>query len=396
MIRGMTGFGTGSFSYRGKKYAVSIRSVNHKFLDFVISLPDGLLSLESKIKKELSKCLRRGRVTFQLVSLEAYSREPVLNKELLDEYSKLIKSISRYLKIKQDIGLRDIIDLPEVIYFKKSTDYSNKNFISLFNKTIYKVLNSLIALRKKEGWAICQDLLKRTQSIDKKLKLIKKRLASIINAQKTKLDSDGLKEFLKNYNVEEEIVRLEFHVKTFRKTIKQNGSLGKILDFITQEMQREINTLSAKFRDSQVSYHSVFIKAIEISKQQELDLVEVASQAQPPVCRIMDFAKFKYEQEKKERQAKKHQTFIKLKEIRVKPKIAEHDYQVKLKHVHSFLDKGNKVKVNLFFRGREMAHQELGRRVIDRFIQDSREKGVIEKPPGREGRVLSMVIAPHK
>ena len=137
-------------------------------------------------------------------------------------------------------------------------------------------------------------------------------------------------------------------------------------------------------------------KGLELANQHELDLVEVAPQAQPPVCRIMDFAKFKYEQEKKERQAKKHQTIIKIKEIRVKPKIEEHDYQVKLKQLHTFLDRGNKVKVNLFYRGREMAHQELGRRIVDRFIQDLQEKGVVEKHPAREGRVLSMVIAPHK
>lgn len=137
-------------------------------------------------------------------------------------------------------------------------------------------------------------------------------------------------------------------------------------------------------------------KGLEIASQNDLDLVEVASQAQPPVCRIMDFSKFKYEQAKKDRQAKKHQTFIKIKEIRVKPKIEEHDYQVKLKQLHTFLEKGNKVKVNLFYRGREMSHQELGRRIVDRFIQDTQQMGVLEKPPAREGRVLSMVIAPHK
>lgn len=135
---------------------------------------------------------------------------------------------------------------------------------------------------------------------------------------------------------------------------------------------------------------------MELAVQQELDLVEVAPQSQPPVCRIMDFSKYKYEQEKKERQAKKHQTFIKIKEIRVKPKIEEHDYQVKLKQLHTFLDKGNKVKINLFYRGREMSHQELGRRIVERFIQDSQDKGVIERAPVREGRVLSLVIAPHK
>jgi uncharacterized protein (TIGR00255 family) len=268
MIKGMTGFGTCSFAYKGKKYVVSIRSVNHKFLDFVINLPEGLVSLETKIKKELSRLLSRGRVTFQLTSLEPYGHEPVLNRRLLDKYVDLIQSVSRYLKIKQEIRLRDIIDLPEVIYFRKNTDYSSRQFLSLFYKAMNEALNNLTSLRKKEGQAICWDLHKRTMHIEQKLKSVKNRVSSIIEEQKSKLDSEELKEFLTNYNIAEEIVRLEFHVKTFKKTLNQSGSLGKILDFITQEMQREINTLSAKLRDSQVSYSSVFIKD-EIEKIRE-------------------------------------------------------------------------------------------------------------------------------
>ncbi|MDD5292637.1 MAG: translation initiation factor IF-3 [Candidatus Omnitrophica bacterium] len=137
-------------------------------------------------------------------------------------------------------------------------------------------------------------------------------------------------------------------------------------------------------------------KGLELARQSELDLVEVAAQAQPPVCRIMDFSKYKYEQEKKDRLTKKHQAVIKIKEIRVKPKIEEHDYQVKLKHLHLFLDKGNKVKLNLFYRGRELSHAELGRQIVERFIQDTQGKGVVEKPPFREGKVLSTVFAPMK
>ena len=110
----------------------------------------------------------------------------------------------------------------------------------------------------------------------------------------------------------------------------------------------------------------------------------------------MDFSKFKYEQEKKERQAKHHQVFIKIKEIRIKPHIGEHDYQVKLKQLRTFLEKGNKVKLNLFYRGRELDHQELGQRIIDKFIQDIQGTGVVEKPPVREGKIISLVLAPSK
>ncbi len=136
-------------------------------------------------------------------------------------------------------------------------------------------------------------------------------------------------------------------------------------------------------------------KAMDLANQHDLDLVEVAPQAEPPVCRIMDFSKFKYDQEKKEREAKKHQVKIHLKEVRIKPNIDEHDYQVKLKQAISFLNKRDKVKVNLMFRGRQMEHIDLGRRVLDRFINDAQHAGKVEKDSSIEGRVMSVVLAPR-
>jgi translation initiation factor IF-3 len=120
----------------------------------------------------------------------------------------------------------------------------------------------------------------------------------------------------------------------------------------------------------------------------------VAPQVKPPVCRIMDFSKYKYEQEKREREAKKHQKSFQLKEIRVKPNIEEHDYGIKLKHLLEFLKEGNKVKVTLMFRGREMAHRDIGRRVIDRFATDTQAVGMVEHGPIFEGRFITMVVAP--
>jgi len=135
-------------------------------------------------------------------------------------------------------------------------------------------------------------------------------------------------------------------------------------------------------------------KALEIASQHELDLVEVAPQANPPVCRVMDFSKFKYDQEKKEREAKKHQKQGRLKEIRLKPNIDDHDYAVKVKQAINFLNRKDKVKINMFFRGRQMEHMDLGRKVIDRFIIDTAGAGQIEKEPGLEGRAISLVLAP--
>ena len=135
-------------------------------------------------------------------------------------------------------------------------------------------------------------------------------------------------------------------------------------------------------------------KARELANEHDLDLVEVAPQAIPPVCRIIDFSKFKYEQEKKEREARKHQHQGRLKEIRLKPNIDDHDYQTKLKQAINFLKKKDKVKMGLFFRGRQMEHMDLGRKILDRFIADTQNDGQVERQPILEGRVMFLIISP--
>ena len=135
-------------------------------------------------------------------------------------------------------------------------------------------------------------------------------------------------------------------------------------------------------------------RALELAAQHELDLVEVAPNAVPPVCRIIDFSKFKYDQEKKEREAKKHQKQGRLKEIRLKPNIDEHDLETKVKQAIAFLKKDDKVKINLFFRGRQMEHLDLGRKVLDKFITDTQGEGLVEKEPSLEGRIMSFVLSP--
>ena len=125
-----------------------------------------------------------------------------------------------------------------------------------------------------------------------------------------------------------------------------------------------------------------------------LDLVEVASNAEPPVCRIMDFGKFKFEQSKKQQEARKKQKIIHVKEIKFRPGTDEGDYQVKLRNLIRFLEDGDKTKVTLRFRGREMAHQELGAKLLDRIEEDLSAYGVVEQRPKMEGRQMVMVLAP--
>jgi len=136
--------------------------------------------------------------------------------------------------------------------------------------------------------------------------------------------------------------------------------------------------------------------ALKIAREKALDLVEVSPTAQPPVCRIMDFGKYLYEQEKKERAAKKNQKQIVIKEVKFRINVDEHDYQTKKNHVLRFLEEGDKVKATIFFRGREMTRQGLGREILERVIQDVGDKGIVEFRPRQEGNTLHLILAPQK
>jgi translation initiation factor IF-3 len=131
-----------------------------------------------------------------------------------------------------------------------------------------------------------------------------------------------------------------------------------------------------------------------MARDQSLDLVEVAPNSVPPVCKIMDFGKFKFEQEKKLRESKKNQKVVQLKEVRMQPKIEKHDIEFKVKHILEFLGEGDKIKVTIRFRGREMAHPELGRKVLDKVLEMLEGQYVMESLPKMEGRLMSMIINP--
>ncbi len=135
-------------------------------------------------------------------------------------------------------------------------------------------------------------------------------------------------------------------------------------------------------------------KAMQLAADAGLDLVEISPNANPPVCKIMDFGKFKYEQQKRESEARKKQKVIEVKEVKFRPNTDTHDYDVKMKNVFKFLEKGDKVKVTLRFRGREMAHQNLGRELLERVAEDIKELGKVENMPKMEGRQMIMMIGP--
>lgn len=137
--------------------------------------------------------------------------------------------------------------------------------------------------------------------------------------------------------------------------------------------------------------------ALRIAGEKGLDLVEVAPQASPPVCRLIDYGRFKFESLKREKDQRRKQSGSQLKEMKLRPKVADHDFQTKFKGVRQFLEQGQKVKVTIMFRGREMVHQEIGHRLLGRVAEEAKEIAVVERQPLMEGRNLFMILAPtHK
>ncbi|UCD86197.1 MAG: translation initiation factor IF-3 [Deltaproteobacteria bacterium] len=135
-------------------------------------------------------------------------------------------------------------------------------------------------------------------------------------------------------------------------------------------------------------------EALTAATDRGLDLVEVSPKSNPPVCRIMDYGKYKYQQKKKLQEAKKKQSVIHIKEVKLRPKIEEHDLQFKLRHIERFLSEGDKVKVTVMFRGREITRKELGQALLERLVEETKELGTIDQSPKQEGRNLVMFLSP--
>ncbi len=161
---------------------------------------------------------------------------------------------------------------------------------------------------------------------------------------------------------------------------------------------RRIRVPEVRLIDEDGSQLGVFATQMALKRAEEsgLDLVEISPTARPPVCRIMDYGKFKYEQSKRKHEAKKKQVVVQIKEIKMRPATDEHDFQTKLRHVKRFLEDGNKVKITIRFRGREMAHVDIGQQRMKRVMEEVREVGEVEFFPKMEGRQMFMMLGPLK
>ena len=268
MIKSMTGFGSFEAEVNSiGKICIELRCTNHKFLECVFRLPDGLLSLEDRLKKEIEAVIKRGKVfcAINIQGEEAYGL--FINRKLLKNYLRELNSIGAEFKIKDGLTLDSLIRLPGILSLKENK-VAGVHIWERLLPLLKRALLELLKTRQKEGRALSGLLRERSELLKKELALIKQRFAMEIKNRLKKICLEERAAFLKSADIAEEIDRLNFHIKNFQQKIVKGGAVGKELDFITQEMQREANTLAAKSFDLIISGRALQMKS-QIEKIRE-------------------------------------------------------------------------------------------------------------------------------
>ena len=283
MVKSMTGFGKGKASFSGGAVTAELKTFNHKYFEVNCKLPEPFQTNEEQIKTILRTKLRRGKI-YVWVQYES-SRDPcadiVINRKRLKHYLKLLKTIQRECKLHDEITLAQLLNFPDVITCKPHQEDYRKVWTAL-SRALQKALNALVAMRQKEGAALGRDLAGRIGKIERAVKRIKAYLPLEIKRYKQKIrarvcngnEKNGSRVdsevalFAKNCDISEEITRLMAHSKHFKARLRSTQESGKVLDFIAQEMHREINTIGAKSSDYKIAREVIAIKG-EVEKIRE-------------------------------------------------------------------------------------------------------------------------------
>ncbi len=282
----MTGFGKGEARFKSGKVTIEIKTVNHKFFDATLRLPNGITAFEDRIKEALQKKLQRGKINLSLTydGILLKGGAIAINKAVAKRCYHELKSLSESLGLIEEIRLKEIIALPGVLSFD-SLERGIANLWPKIKKALDAAIDKLISDREKEGKALSADLMKRTKKIESMLAVVKSRAHLNIDEYRRKF-ADRIKDltsgrnidmerlemevaiFAKNSDITEEITRLKNHLSHFNKTITSGGEVGKKIDFIAQELHREINTIGSKASDFKISKNVIEIKG-EIEKIRE-------------------------------------------------------------------------------------------------------------------------------
>jgi len=286
MIRSMTGFGRGEAKYNGGKIRVEIKTINHKFFDVGMKLPERIATFEEEIKEILQKKIQRGKINIAInyEGTVAKDEKISINRRLAKSYCDELSLLKRSLGLKHEINVQDLINLPGVLNAR--TDERSLSHLWVATKKAFgNATENLVADREKEGRAIYKDLAKRAARIEVMLSVIKKRSHLHVEEYRKRF-ADRIRDltsgreidmgrlemevaiFAKNSDIAEEITRLKSHLANLKKTLTGTGEIGKKIDFIAQELHREINTVGSKASDFKISKNVIEIKS-EIEKIRE-------------------------------------------------------------------------------------------------------------------------------
>lgn len=286
-MKSMTGFGRGEAELPGGKLQVEVKTLNHRFFEISMRLPENLLLFEDRIRAEVAKVIKRGKVNLSLTfeGKEKTAPKIIIDTALARKYKKLLSDLRRELGLKDDIGVSQIIAFPNVI----TVEPESKEWAKLWpnvKSALNKALCSLAKMRQEEAKSLGRDILRRKKTILRHISSIEKRLKPALKTYRAQLIKK-IKEistnkielgkgrvelevaiFAKNSDISEELTRIKAHLGNFEATMRNEDEVGRRLDFIAQELHREINTVGQKTSDYKISQHAIVIKG-EVEKMRE-------------------------------------------------------------------------------------------------------------------------------
>ncbi len=260
MIKSMTGFSSVEISLGAMKAVLEIRSVNHRYLDIAYFLPLGFTSCEDRLRQVIQKAIARGRVTISMKIVKKQEPMITFNKSVVRDYLKREKEIKKEFGLKGVLMLSDLIRLPGVVEIQ-DVEPRASTLLPAIEKATTKALNLLIVMRLREGKSIVLDILKQTSRMLLEINTIRAKEKEILSYKKQKLSTEEFESYQKGIDVNEELARLAHHIDEVRHLLKAKEAVGKKMDFIAQEMQREANTIGSKLQDKVVSSSVISLKS---------------------------------------------------------------------------------------------------------------------------------------
>jgi len=273
MIHGMTGFGRAAVQSSQGKASVEVKSINHRYFELIAHLPPHFNLFEERIRKEIQKQIKRGRVIFSLTFSQYAAPTVSINKRLAKHYLNQLKQLSKELKLKDNVTLQQIASFEGVVT-SGNLQQASEAFWPLIKDATRAALNHLVGMRKAEGKSIYSDINNKLIQAGRLAKAISRRRHFIWQEKKKQLLPDDFYIFSKDHDINEEITRLKFHLNSLKKQLHSSGAVGKELDFISQELQREVNTIGAKLPDKKISHYVIKTKSLIEQIREQLQNTE--------------------------------------------------------------------------------------------------------------------------